>query len=244
MAAARNGVSELHSLYTRLRTVENQLQSAPRQIKARQQISATKQAEIEATKEKIKKLRASADQSNLQVKTNEAKVLGLKVKLNQAASNREFDALRAQVEADEMANSVLEDEILAAFEKLDRLKDDLTQYESELVVLKAAEVKLAQELAAAEEGLKTRVSEFQTYIKRAEEVIPSDIELVYRRMVQAQGPDAFAEVEGNQCQNCFVSLPAQTLMELRSGKILFCKSCRKLIHLSPRQDRDDEDDDY
>ncbi len=236
MAAARNGVSELHGLYTKLRTVQNQLESAPRQMKARQQITAAKQAEIDATKEKIKKLKLSADQSNLQVKTNESKVLGLKVKLNQAASNREFDALRAQVEADEMANSVLEDEILAAYEKLDRLKEELAQSEQELITLKAAETKLAQELAAAEAGLKAKAVEYQRFISQAESVIPGEIELAYRRMVQAQGPDAFAEVEGNQCQNCFVTLPPQTLVELKSGKIMFCKSCSKLMHLIPRDE--------
>lgn len=238
MPAARSGVSELHGLYAKLRTVENQLQSAPRQMKVRQQVTAAKQTEIDATKEKIKKLRLAADQSNLQVKTNEAKVLGLKAKLNQAVSNREFDALRSQVEADEMANSVLEDEILAAFEKLDRLKEELTQFEAELVVLKAAETKLAQELAAAEAGLKAKAAEYQRFISEAESVIPGDLELAYRRMVQAQGPDAFAAVEGNQCQNCFVTLPPQTLVELKSGKIMFCKSCSKLMHLAPRDERD------
>lgn len=236
MAAARNGVSELHSLYTKLRTVQNQLQSAPRQMKARQQITAAKQAEIDATKEKIKKLKLSADQSNLQVKTNESKVLDLKVKLNQAASNREFDALRAQVEADEMANSVLEDEILAAYEKLDRLKEEQAQFEADLVTLKAAEAKLAQELAAAEAGLKAKAAEYERFIKEAESVIPGEIELAYRRMVQAHGADAFAEVEGNQCLNCFVTLPPQTLLELKAGKILFCKSCSKLMHLAANAD--------
>ena len=240
MAAVKSGVSELHGLYAKLRAVQSQLQSAPRQIKARQQITAAKQTEIDAIKDKIKKLRAAADQSNLNVKSNETKVLGLKVKLNQSASNREFDALRAQVEADEMANSVLEDEVLAAFEKLDRLKEEQTQFEAELTTLKAAETKLAQELAAAAAGLKAQVAEYEAQIAEAESIIPGEMELSYRRMVQVQGPDAFAEVEGNQCQNCFVSLPPQTLVELKAGKILFCKSCSKIMFLAPRGGRDDD----
>jgi predicted nucleic acid-binding Zn-ribbon protein len=229
--AARNGVSELHDLYGKLREVQNQLQSAPRQIKARQQITAAKQAEIDATREKIKKLKSSADQNNLMVKTNESKILGLKVKLNQSGSNREFDALRSQVEADEMANSVLEDEVLAAFEKLDRLKEELTQQEAELVTLKAAETKLAQQLEAAAAGQRAQVAEYQATISKAESIIPGEISLAYNRMAQAQGPDAFAEVDGNQCQACFVTLPPQTLVELKQGKVLFCKSCGKLMYL-------------
>lgn len=232
MAAARNGISELHALYGKLREVQSQLQSAPRQIKARQQISSAKHAEIDALRDKMKKLRSSADQNNLQVKTNESKVLGLKVKLNQATSNREFDALRQQIEADEMANSVLEDEILAAFEKLDRMKDELTQFEAELTTLKAAEAKVAQELESAAPGLRKQIAELEAAIAKAEEVIPGDMSLAYRRMAQAHGPDAFAEVEGNQCQACFVSLPPQTLLELKNGKVLFCKSCGKVMYLT------------
>lgn len=231
MAAARSRVSELHDMYGKLHAVQTELQSAPRQIKARQQINAAKQAEIEATREKIKKLKASADQNNLMVKANESKILGLKVKLNQSGSNREFDALRSQIEADEMANSVLEDEVLAAFEKLDRLKEELTQFEAELVTLKAAETKLTQQLEAAAPGLRAQIAEYQAAIKKAEEIIPSEISLAYARMSQAQGPDAFAQVDGNQCQACFVTLPTQTLVELKQGKVLFCKSCGKLMYL-------------
>jgi len=230
MPAARNGVAELQDLYGKLREVQNQLQSAPRQIKARHQFATAKQAEIEAVRDKIKKLKASADQSNLQVKTNESKVLGLKVKLNQSGSNREFDALRSQIEADEMANSVLEDEVLAAFEKIDRLKEELTQMEAELATLKAAETKLAQQLESAAPALRKQMEEYQAAIGKAEEIIPGEMRLSYNRMVQAQGPDAFAEVEGNQCQACFVSLPPQTLLELKNGKVLFCKSCGKVMY--------------
>lgn len=229
MAAVQHGVLDLYQLHVKLKAVQDQLQMAPKQIKARQQLSAAKLAEAESAKERLKKLRSSADQNNLQVKMNETKIAGLKGKLNQSASNREFDALRSQIEADEMANSVLEDEVLAAYEKLDRLKEEIAQIEAEVVTLRAAETKLAQDLAAAEPGLKKQVVELQQQIKVAEEIIPSDLRLAYGRMVQSTGPNAFAEVEGNQCLSCFVSLPPQTLRELNAGKVVTCKSCSKIM---------------
>lgn len=227
--AVKSGVRELFNLYVKLRGIQDQLQSAPRKIKARQQLTASKLAEIESTKEQIKKVKAAADQNNLIVKANEYKNLSLKVKLNQAASNREFDALRSQIDADEMANSVLEDEVLAAFERADRLKAELTQQEADLVALKAAEVKLSQELAAAEDGLKRQVAELQAQINEAESVIPAEMSLSYKRAVVAHGPDAFAEVEAGQCQACFVSLPQQAYVEVQAGKILFCRSCHRIM---------------
>jgi predicted nucleic acid-binding Zn-ribbon protein len=227
--AVKSGVRELYDMYVDLRGIQDQLQSAPRKIKARQQLCANKLDQIESTKEQIKKVKAAGDQNNLMVKANEYKNLSLKVKLNQAASNREFDALRSQIDADEMANSVLEDEVLAAFERADRLKAELTQYEAELVALKAAEAKLTQELRAAEAGLKQQAAALQSKIDAAEVIVPAEMALSYKRAVQAHGPDAFAEVEGSQCQACFCSLPQQTYVELKAGRILFCKSCGKVM---------------
>lgn len=240
--AVQSGVRELFNLYVQLRGVQELLQSAPRKIKARQQLTAAKTAQIETTKEQIKKVRSMADQNNLMVKSNEHKNLTLKVKLNQASSNREFDALRAQIEADEMSNSVLEDEVLAGYERIDRLKKELDEQEAELVSLKAAEEKLAKDLTAAEPGLKEKVREYQALINKVEEIIPAEMSLAYKRAVQANGPDAFAEVDGNQCQACFVMLPQQTYLELKAGKVLFCKSCGKVMFPRMIDSYDDDDD--
>lgn len=240
--AVQSGVRELFNLYVQLRGVQELLQSAPRKIKARQQLTAAKTAQIETTKEQIKKVRSMADQNNLMVKSNEHKNLTLKVKLNQASSNREFDALRAQIEADEMSNSVLEDEVLAGYERIDRLKKELDEQEAELVSLKAAEEKLAKDLTAAEPGLKEKVREYQALINKVEEIIPAEMSLAYKRAVQANGSDAFAEVDGNQCQACFVMLPQQTYLELKAGKVLFCKSCGKVMFPRMIDSYDDDDD--
>ena len=96
---------------------QEEMERGPRQLKARQQAIAQKLADLETQRQKHKALRMSADQRSLQLKSNETKIGDLKVKLNQAASNREFDIIRAQMEADTVANSVLEDEILDALER-------------------------------------------------------------------------------------------------------------------------------
>ena len=105
-------VAEIHRLHQQLREVQEQMERGPRQLKLRQQATLQKQAELEAQKQKYKALRVAVDQRSLQLKSNETKIGDLRSKLNQASSNREFDIIRAQMEADTVANSVLEDEIL------------------------------------------------------------------------------------------------------------------------------------
>ena len=95
-------LKDLHDLYLRLRETQDAVERGPRQVKARQQIVQQKQADLEALKQKQKSLKMAADQKALQLKSNEAKIIDLKSKLNQASSNKEFDILKNQVAADTM----------------------------------------------------------------------------------------------------------------------------------------------
>jgi hypothetical protein len=230
MSAAAAGLKRVHELHIRLQELQQQLERGPRQVKARQQIVARKQAETDAFKAELKHARLQADQKNLQLKTNESKIADLRGKLNQATSNREFDIIRSQIDADTMANSVLEDEILEVLEKVDQIQQrgKTTDGETEQA---AAEVRrFAQEVESAAPGLRSQVSAIQSQLSEAEKVLPTNLLETYRRLVQAHGAGALATVDNNACTCCFEILSANSLVELNTGKFLFCRSCGRLLY--------------
>ena len=99
--------------------------AAPRKIAAQEKLLSQKQAERDTLKESLTELRKAADGKSLQLKSNEAKIQDLQGKLNAAASNKEYQIISSQIAADNMANSVLEDEILEALEKVDKRLQDI-----------------------------------------------------------------------------------------------------------------------
>jgi len=226
-----NGLAELHRLHLACQEVEEQIERGPRQLKARQQVILQKQAELEVQKQKHKTLRMNADQKSLQLKSNETKIGDLRVKLNQASSNREFDIIRAQMEADTVANSVLEDEILDSLEKVDAAHLAIKKLEEEVAQAKIEETRLAAQISAAQPGYQSRLAELQSAITNAETRLPADIVTPYRRLVQAYGPAALAEVDGTACNSCYVNLPAQMVMQVRAGQVMFCKVCGRLLYM-------------
>jgi hypothetical protein len=225
-------VNELHKLYQQFQEVQDTLERGPRLHKGRQQATLQKQAELEAHKQKQKLLKMAADQKSLQLKTNEAKILDLKGKLNQASSNKEFEILKNQIAADTMSNSVLEDEILNSLEKVDEAQVQAAKIDKELISAKADEARIAQEVAAAAPGLQKQAAELQATIAEAEKRLPVEISALYRRLIQAHGAGAFAEVEGSTCTACYVSVPPQHLMVLKTGQVIMCKTCGKMQYLS------------
>jgi predicted nucleic acid-binding Zn-ribbon protein len=224
-------MKQLHDLRLKLREISDELERGPRQIAARNQVIEKKKEELETQKNKLKQMKVAADQKNLQLKSSEARIYDLSGKLNGAANNREYEALRSQIAADTMAKSVLEDEILEALEKVDSVQIDVKKTEIELANTETELKQLMAEVQAKEAGLKEKAAALDAQVAEAEKILPPDIVPQYRRLVQAYGANALAPVVNKSCSECYVSLTAQLYLELRSGKVKFC-TCGRLMYVA------------
>lgn len=225
------GMKQLHDLRLKLREISDELERGPRQIAGRKQTVEKKKEELDALRNKLKQMKVAADQKNLQLKSSEARIYDLNGKLNSAANNREYEALRSQIAADTMAKSVLEDEILEALEKLDVAQIEVKKSEAEIAVHEADLQKLTAQVNAKEAGLKEQAAALQINVSEAEKILPPEIVPQYRRLVQAYGDKALAPVINKSCSECFVSVTAQVYVELRSGKVKFC-TCGRLMYVA------------
>lgn len=230
MSSTAQSLKALHDLLLRLREVHDDLAAGPRQIQMRTVALQRRQAELTNARDRLKNSRATADGKNLQLKTSEAKIAELKNKLNIANSNREYEIINGQIAADTMAVSVLEDEILEALTKVDQLQVEVGQAEQAVQQAEAELANAKSQAAAREPGLQEREKSLQTAVTAAEKFLPGDLLPQYRRAVQAFGADALASVEDRVCQSCNVTLTSQKVVELRTGKLMFC-SCGRLLYL-------------
>lgn len=222
---------EIHKLRTQLEAVREKLESGPRKIAAQERLLQQKQDELTACKDKLMDLRKSADGKSLQLKTNEAKILDLTAKLNAASSNKEYEIISSQIEADKMANSVLEDEILEALDKVDRGKQDIEAAESAIAEQQAQIQTTQREVDASLAGLEAEAAELEAALTERESHIPSKIIDQYRRLVAAHGAGALALVENDSCTACYAIIAPQERVHLNMGKILFCRSCGRIMYL-------------
>lgn len=215
----------LHELQIQLREVQEQLAKGPRQIKARRaRIAEAESAQAEREKE-LKEARSSADKKNLDLRTKETHLGDLQAKLNQASSNREFDILRGQMDADRAAKAVLEDEILEWLERVDSRQKDIAAAKTLVQEASRDSEKFAAEFESRSVQLREEERTLQAQIKEAEKIIPGELAAHYRRLVAAQGADALASTENGVCNHCNVTLTSQNKVLLNSGKLLICHSC-------------------
>ena len=230
MSDLASELSNLHEIHLKLHDVRQQLERGPRQIAARRKKVQAAEHELLEQEEALKQARAGADRKSLDLRSKETQLEELQAKLNAASSNREYDIIRGQIDADKVAMSVLEDEILELLDRVDsaqrgvgEIKEKVKQAEDEVSAFADDFEKKAEGLRRREEGLLAQLGE-------AEKVIPLQIRDQYRRLVEAHGADAMAAVEDGVCSCCNVTLTTQMRVSINSGNFNFCTSCGRLLY--------------
>jgi predicted nucleic acid-binding Zn-ribbon protein len=230
MSSLSEDLAALHSLLLDLEEVEEMLATGPRKVATQERLANKKREECDTQKNHITELRKAADGKSLQLKTNEARIEELRGKLNAAGSNREYEIITSQIEADTMANSVLEDEILEALENVDEAIGEQEAMEAAHKTLVEKQKKTAKEVSESAAGLNERAEALRAEIEVAEKKVPTSAVEAYKRLRGAHGAGSLASVENNACENCYSELSPQQRVALNLNKVLFCSSCARLIY--------------
>jgi uncharacterized protein len=222
---------ELHRIHRQLSDLRERLERGPKQIKARQANAAAAEEKLAKTHADSKAARIAIDQKQLLLRSVEAKIFDLKNKLNTCHTNREYQALRDQILADEMANSVLSDEILEAMERGDTFRHSIAEAEQQVAKGKEDLAKVQQSVRSQEETLRGDVARLEKELREAETALPDDFREAYQRVVKAHGEDAMAQVEGESCGGCHKQLTPNIMSQLTMATVVFCKTCGRLLYL-------------
>jgi len=226
-----NSLKELHQTHQQLEDARHQLERGPVQIKARESIVRKREKELEDYHAELKRQKMFADQKSLDLKALEKKIVDLKVKLNSASSNREFDIFKEQIRADEMAMSVLEDEILEIMDRIDTETARQSEYEQNVAKAKEDRDAFRAQFETRSRELQDTIKDLEKHLASLERLLPSEPKEQYRRLVASRGAKAMSAVSNGACGNCYVNLTAQQRIQIKSGVVLFCSSCGALLYI-------------
>jgi len=221
----------LHRLHQQLSDLKERLDRGPRRARAQQTNIERLTAQLSEMEAQAKTLRISIDKRQLQLDSGEAGVQRRRLQLLQAADNREYQALREQIAADEMANSVLADEILEAMEKMDQMSRKVAEAKELVQKARADAERLAQDFQEKEPLIRGDIERLHAEKKQQEADLPNECHLLYNRLVKARGEDALAAVVGEFCSGCNHQIPVNMISALMLANPIQCKSCGRLLYL-------------
>jgi predicted nucleic acid-binding Zn-ribbon protein len=143
---------------------------------------------------------------------------------------KELAALQEEVEAMRARRSQLEDKVLELMEAAEGARKNVADQTGELTTLEAKWRGQQQELSASLEQLKAKLTDLGQERQRLAARIDSQAIDIYNRLRKQRGA-AVARVEQGMCQGCRISLPVSDLQRAKTGSLVQCSSCGRILFL-------------
>ena len=121
-----------------------------------------------------------------------------------------------------------EDAQLLLMERQEQMEADLTRLTQELTASREQAAAAAPALRARLDQLTSELAQVEAEREETWAQVPADWKEAYRR-VRARVPDPVAEVVGNQCQACHVTVTSSGMQALRRAALLLCDNCGRIL---------------
>ena len=144
---------------------------------------------------------------------------------------KELTNLQHEVDGLKARRDQLEDRTLEIMDQVERSETSVARISNQLETLKAEWHRQQQQLSGELEKLKAILSDLGH--KRqllSDEIDPQAIEF-YQELRKEKGT-AVARVEQGICRGCRISLPTTELQQVRSGNLVQCSSCGRILFLA------------
>ncbi len=221
----------LHRIHRQLTDLRGRMDRGPKKVAAAEAHVKHSEEQLKKAQDELKSMRMATDAKQLQLKSGESKIKDLETKLNTANSNREYQALKDQIAAQKMANSVLDDEILEGWEKIEKFEPKVAEAEKGVGAAKAKVSDVDKQVAEEQPRIQQDITRLENELKECEVALPAEVKVHYDRLVRQRGEDALAAVEGNVCGGCYTQIPINTIAKIMLGEPIFCKTCGRVLYM-------------
>ncbi|MBA7689940.1 hypothetical protein ES703_98459 [subsurface metagenome] len=215
---------EIESGKRALEQVKSQLGESQAVIKTQQQLEL-EQKRLEELSRQQRSAEWEIDDISTKLAAAEEQLFSGRVK-----NPKELTNLQHEVESFQARRNQLEEKALEIIDRVEQSEASVARINSELETLKADWQRQQKQLTDEMERLKASLADLKAKRQRlAGEVDPPAFEF-YQDLRKGKGI-AVARVEQGICRGCRISLPTTDLQQARSGKLVQCSSCGRILFL-------------
>ncbi len=222
----------LHRIHRQLTDLRGRLDRGPKTIAATVAHVQHRETCLTEAQDELKTLKMAADKRQSLLKTGEDKIKEFGLKLNTASSNREYQAFKDHIAAGKMANSVLDDEILEAWDKIEQHEETVADVGAQLDKAREQAEQVQKKVTEEEPLIRADITRLEGELTECESNLPAESRDFYDRVVRSKGEDALATVDNQFCGGCHQRIPLNVCAQILLGVPTFCKSCGRLLYMT------------
>lgn len=223
-------LQELHTYLLRIRSVTEEIQEGPKQLKRLEARVAAAEKALADHQTLIKTTKVAIHDREVSVQASRDKIKKHKRDLEGISSKKEYDALNVEIASLEKRASDFDDEGLALLTKVEELTAKTPALEQAIAQVQAVHAKAKAELEKHLPAWKTRLEEAKSLAAERTVLIPPEWRKLFIHIENCEGADSLASMNGKSCSACYTAVTAQQFSMISQGKIEACKSCGKLLY--------------
>jgi hypothetical protein len=143
---------------------------------------------------------------------------------------KELASLQHEVELFKAKRSRLDDGVLAIMDGVEQAESDVAAATAALKKLETTWNQEQQALTAEAAKLRSKLTDLKQKRQSLSAGVDTPVVGVYDKLRKQKG-QAVARVEQGICRGCRISLPSSDLQQVRSGNLVHCSSCGRILFL-------------
>ncbi|MCC6659971.1 MAG: hypothetical protein IT437_03700 [Phycisphaerales bacterium] len=223
---------QLQGLTGRLRAAERFLEEQNRQLRELQ-------GSLQGVATQLRLVQAGVANEEGETARIDARMTHLREQMNQAKTNKEYQAFLVEVNTLKAGRDEAEQKALEQMTRVDELRVKLADLEAKIAEREGVRVVAAGEREKRAAEISGRVSELRAERGRLVPELPGDTLRLYEELQRVHGEDALAPVEiadrkrhEATCGSCMMSVPVETLSTLITGsRVVRCVSCGRILYI-------------
>jgi len=145
-------------------------------------------------------------------------------------TNKEYDALTAEIDAKKLSIADKEEKILALMSSADEAREKLAELQNSLKDVKSRNGEQLIMLRTQESTLQAKIEDKLEKRRDLVKDINKQVVGVYERVRKGKGGMAVVPIRKRACSGCFSQIPPQRIQEIRRGDRIFsCDSCGRIL---------------
>jgi predicted nucleic acid-binding Zn-ribbon protein len=231
MSAAKQ-LYQLQELDLEIESQQQALSQATSQLGESQAVLKL-QSQLQAEQRRLEELRGKQHSAEWEIEGISTKLSTAEGKLysGEVKNPKELGNLQHEVEMFKAKRNQMEDKALEVMEQVELAESGIARINSELETLKEKWQHQQQELSQTVTKLKAVLSDLGSKRQTLSAEIPPQAVELYQEIRRERGT-AVARVEQGICRGCRISLPTTELQQARSGNLIRCSSCGRILFLA------------
>jgi len=232
MASDVQHLSELQQFDREILRLKDEIAAFPKRIAQIEQRLAGTKTHLETAKAAVKADEAARRKFETAIQDLQQKISKYRDQSLEVKTNDQYKALMHEIQFAEQDIRANEDKILDLMVNAEARDKDVKAAEAKLKAEMAEiekEKTVARERTAADEK---ELAEWNAKRDTARAGVSADLLRHYDRVLKFRGT-GLAEVRDQKCMGCQVMLRPQTYNEVRSGQLVFCESCQRILYFDP-----------